>query len=220
MALQIRDPALPDPSKRRRKKGKPRPSGPAHAGKPRGQKPAARESEPRKRSSSDVNVRRIAGTDCFELVHPRCARQRAEDIEEVQKMLAAGEFEIATDELRWLLDGCSEFIAAHKLLGELAMLEEDVKLARGHFGYAYRIGRKALPAAGLRGTLPYELPANRDFYEAGKGLCWCLRELGKTEMAQEVVTDLLQLDPSDPLQLGELEAELKRTPPRDVREQG
>lgn len=125
-------------------------------------------------------------------------------------MIAAGEFEIAQDELRWLLDGCSEFIVAHKLLGELAVLDDDVKLARGHFGYAYNIGRKAIPKEGLRGTLPYELEANRDFYEAGKGLCWCLREMQKAPMALDVIADLLKLDPSDPLHLRDLQEELKR----------
>jgi len=125
-------------------------------------------------------------------------------------MLAAGEYEIAQDELRWLLDGCSEFIAAHKTLGEIALLEGDVKLARGHFGYAYKIGRKALPAEGLRGTLPYDLPANRDFYEASKGLCACLRDLARYELALETLADLLKLDPSDPLNLRELEGQVRQ----------
>lgn len=128
-------------------------------------------------------------------------------------MLAAGEFEIAQDELRWLLDGCSEFLAAHKLLGEMALLEGDFKLARGHFGYAYKIGRKALPKEGLRGTLPYDLPANHDFYEASKGLCACLRELGRHELALETIADLLKLDPSDPLNLRELEGQIRQCPP-------
>ncbi|MBX3415374.1 MAG: hypothetical protein KF708_22010 [Pirellulales bacterium] len=160
-----------------------------------------------------MNYRRLQNSDRFELVPPRCARQRRDDIEEVQKMLAAGEFEIAQDELRWLLDGCSEFIAAHKLLGEIALLEGDVKLARGHFGYAYKIGRKALPQEGLRGTLPYELAGNRDFYEASKGLCACLRELERYELALETIADLLKLDPSDPLNLRELEGQIRRQSP-------
>ncbi len=59
-------------------------------------------------------------------------------------MVAAGETEIARDELRWLLSECHDFLAAHKLLGDLALADNDVRLARGHFGYAYQIGLKAI----------------------------------------------------------------------------
>ena len=40
-------------------------------------------------------------------------------------MLAAGENEVARDELRWLLDGCPDFIAAHRMLGELALTKRS-----------------------------------------------------------------------------------------------
>jgi tetratricopeptide (TPR) repeat protein len=133
------------------------------------------------------------------LVHPRCAQERLDDLEEVRQMIDAGEVEIATDELRWLLNGCSDFVAAHRLLGELAMEQRDIKLARAHFGYAYDIGLSALPPAGLGGALPYRVPANQAFLEAAKGLAWCLRELGQDEQALAVVDQLLACDPSDPL---------------------
>jgi hypothetical protein len=144
-------------------------------------------------------VQRVPGREAWELVHPRCARVRAEDMEEVEAMLAAGETEVARDELRWLLQGCSDFIAAHRLLGELAMEENDLPLARAHFGYAYQIGLRALPARGLPGPLPYDLPANRAFLESAKGLAWCLRQLGEGKLAQLVAENLLRWDPSDPL---------------------
>ena len=54
-------------------------------------------------------------------------------------MMEAGEVDIAIDELRWLLSGCSDFIEAHRLLGELALAENDLPLARAHFGYAYSL---------------------------------------------------------------------------------
>jgi hypothetical protein len=135
------------------------------------------------------------------------------DLKEVQAMLDAGETEIAIDELRWLLDDCREFLAAHRMLGELALADGDLKLARGHFGVAFQLGIKA--AEGISrsegplgpratGPMPYSRPANRDFYESGKALVECLKQLGKTEMARDVIDRLLRLDPSDPLGLASL----------------
>jgi len=200
-----------------------KPSGPSrgillpgnHSGKPaspavlnlalRMKRPRAKRKRPHQskgqRPKWAVSVRRVPERDAWELIHPRCVRERAEDIEEVEAMLAAGEDEVARDELRWLLEGCHQFITAHRMLGEIALAENDVKLARGHFGFAYQIGLKAVPAGGLPGPLPYELPANRAFFEAGKGLAWCLRQLGEERAAIEVVETLLRLDPSDPLGL-------------------
>ncbi len=134
-------------------------------------------------------------------MQPRCALERREDLEEVQKMIAGGEAEIAREELQWLLGGCTDMIDAHKTLGELALAEEDLPLARGHFGYAYQIGIKALERAGAAGNAPYRLPANQAFFEAGKGLVYCLRELGKTALAAEAVERLVACDPTDPLGL-------------------
>ncbi len=114
-------------------------------------------------------------------------------------MIEGGEAEIARDELLWLLNGCSDCLLAHKMLGELALADQDLRLARGHFGYAFEIGSKALDRAGAKGSLPYRLPANQAFFEAGKGLAYCLRELGKVDLAADVVARLLACDPSDPL---------------------
>jgi hypothetical protein len=150
-------------------------------------------------SATEMRARKIAGEDAWELVHARCARDRADDLAEVQIMIAGGEVEIARDELRWLLDGCSDCLLAHKMLGELALAEGDIPLARGHFGYAFEIGRKALDSAGARGGAWYRLPANQAFFEAGKGLAYCLRELGKPALVAQVVTRLLECDPGDPL---------------------
>lgn len=114
-------------------------------------------------------------------------------------MVDLGETEIAVDELRWLLGGCSDFIAAHTRLGELAWAENDLALARGHFGQAYRAGEQAMRRAGSGGPLPFRLTANQDFHSAGKGLVACLVAVGKQEMAGQVVEQLLRLDPGDPL---------------------
>jgi hypothetical protein len=150
-------------------------------------------------AASSLRVRKLAGEDVWELVHPRCARDRELDLEEVRKMLQAGEVEVATDECRWLLSGCSDCLEAHRILGEIALESNDLPLARGHFGYAYRLGAKALETAGRPSPVPYRLPANQGFFESGKGLAWCLKRMEKLEMAEEVVAVLLRCDPTDPL---------------------
>ncbi|MGD9645039.1 MAG: hypothetical protein AB7U73_04955 [Pirellulales bacterium] len=175
--------------------------------------------------SSMVRVRQVPGTNSWELVHPPCARERAEDIEEVEAMIAAGELEIATDELRWLLGGCGEFVVGHRLLGEIALSEGDMPLARGHFGYAYELAVAALKRQKCDGPLPYSRPANQAFFEAAKGLAHCLHQLGHARRAREVLERMLALDPADPLGLREMlagldapplpgqAAELEQTPP-------
>jgi hypothetical protein len=158
-----------------------------------------KKSKPVKRSNLKLRVRQIPDETAWELLHPRCALDREEDIEEVQEMLQGDETEIAVDELRWLLAGCGDFIRAHRMLGELALAEGDVQLARGHFGHGYGAAVKVLKKAGMPTPLPYSRHANQDFFECGKGLLRCLRELGKEKMAAEVARFLLQCDPADPL---------------------
>ncbi len=115
-------------------------------------------------------------------------------------MIDAGEMDVARDELRWLLSGCSDCIDAHQLLGELALDQHnDLELARGHFGYAYQLGLRAWRRAGEPTPVPYSQPANRAFHESGRALAWCLEKLRNPAMADEVVATLTRLDPSDPL---------------------
>ncbi len=114
-------------------------------------------------------------------------------------MIEAGELEIAIDELRWLLGGCHELLAGHVLLGEIALLEGLVKLARGHFGYAYELGRAALAGCGRDVRLPYARSPNRPLLEAAKGLAGCLAELRHARLGREVARQLLAWDASDPL---------------------
>lgn len=135
------------------------------------------------------------------LVHPPGARERAEDLEEVREMIEGGEAEVAVDELRWLLGGCSEFIEAHALLGELALANGDYALARGHFGFAVQLGLKALERGKVTGSVPYSQPANQSFYEAGRGLVESLLGLQMMPKAIELVRKLVQFDTSDPLEL-------------------
>jgi hypothetical protein len=166
---------------------------------PAGGKARREQRPPQATKSGGLSVRKLPGEQGWEIVHPRCARERQDDLEEVEKMIAAGEHEIAVEELRWLLDGCHDCLAAHRLLGELALAEHDLPLARGHFGYAYRLVTQAMQQAKAKGPLPYSAAANQGFFEAAKGLVWCLKELGKVAMARDVVAQLLAFDPADPL---------------------
>jgi len=155
------------------------------------------------RHAAAINVRRRPDAT-WELVHPRCVIEREADLREAEAMIAAGEHEIARDELRWLLEGCSDNIAAHELLGELALEEENIPLARGHFGYAYQLGMKAIRAAGSPQPFSLEWAANQAFFSAGKGLVHCLLKLDKRDVVTEVVEFLLQCAPGDPLHLRRL----------------
>jgi hypothetical protein len=164
----------------------------------------------KKRSSSGLSVRRTTDGRSWVLVHPRCVRDRAEDLDEVRLMIEAGEHDVAVDELRWLLTGCAEFIAAHALLGELAVARhDDLSLARGHFGAGYQLGLQTLRRAKMPKPLLYSQPANRPFFEAGRGLVWTLEKMGRREMSDEIVQTLVQLDPSDPLHVKALVDELR-----------
>ncbi len=168
--------------------------------KSRGGKAARRrESGPPAGGGTTIRARKRPDEEAWELVHPRCARDREEDLEEVRKMIDAGEIEVAMDECRWLLSGCVDCLEAHRILGEIALGENDLPLARGHFGYAFRLGEKALEQARHPAPLPHRLKANQSFLESAKGLAWCLKELDKREMAAEVVEVMLRCDPADPL---------------------
>jgi len=140
----------------------------------------------------------------WELVHPRCARRRRDDMAEVEAMVEAGETDIARDELVWLLSECPDFLDAHVQLGLIALEEEDAKLARGHFGRAYELCLRALEAAGNPQPLPYALPGNRPLHEAAKGLVHCLLDMGRRKVALDVCRRIAPLDPSDPLAIQRL----------------
>jgi hypothetical protein len=134
--------------------------------------------------------------------HPREVRECAEDLEEVREMIVEGETDVAVDELRWLLEMCHEMLAAHFLLGKIAVEHDsDIPLGRGHFGAGYQLGLQAWRRAGEPTPVAALHPANRVFFDCGRGLVWCLHNLGLTPLAVEVVEQLLKLDPTDPLAL-------------------
>lgn len=142
-----------------------------------------------------LQLRRLDGKR-FAFQPPVCACDRKEDLDEVHEMIAAGELEIARDELLYLVGDCRAFLEAHNLLGELALEEEDLSLAKGHFGFAYEIGLDSLPA-GFRGILPADRDYNRAFFLAGRGLARCLIARGQRQDGREVLQQLARFDPRE-----------------------
>lgn len=142
-----------------------------------------------------LSLRRL-DANRFALLEPFTAIDRQEDIDEVRKMIAGGELEIARDELLYLVSDCRGFLEAHNLLGELALEEEDLSLAQGHFGFAYEIGISSLPP-GFKGRLPANKEYNNAFFLAGRGVARCLIARGQQEKGREVLEQLARLDPQE-----------------------
>lgn len=168
-------------------------SGQPHSssGKPPRQSPGPRPKRPASRGL--LRLKRL-DANRFALQAPVCALERAEDLEEVHEMIAEDELEIARDELLYLVADCRAFLAAHNLLGELALREEDVSLARGHYGFAYEVGLDSLPP-GFRGILPTQRDYNGEFFLAGRGLARCLIARGQRSEGRSVLQNLQKLDP-------------------------
>lgn len=137
------------------------------------------------------------GKGQFVFVPPDVVEERLVDLDEVRQMMAGDELEIARDELLYLVSDCRAFLDAHNLLAELALEENDIKLARGHFGFAYEIGLESLPT-GFNGRLPAKQGYNPQFHHAGRGLARCLIALGQPADGREVLLKLLQFDPQEP----------------------
>ena len=158
---------------------------------------------PKRRSNKNsLSLERAQSGNAWVFSHPREVRECAEDLDEVREMIAAGETDVAVDELRWLLGMCHEMLAAHFLLGKIAVeANSDTALGRGHFGAGYQLGLQAWRRAGEPTPVAASHPANRVFFDCGRGLVWCLHQLQLNDMAIEVVEQLLVLDPNDPLAL-------------------
>jgi hypothetical protein len=146
------------------------------------QRPADR---PRHGKPSPIKLSQVE-PGVFELVHPPCIDEVDLDYQEAMEMWKAGEPEEARDALRFALEGCSDNIWIHAALGELALKEyRDPRLAMGHFGYAFELVHRALPAD-FAGKIPREVPANRPFYDALQGLIACLRAVGESREADRL----------------------------------
>jgi hypothetical protein len=171
---------------------KPRPDQPAP-----NRRPGARSKPPDnlRRDGELLSLQKFGG-DRFAFVSPVCAVDRREDIAEVREIIAGEEFDIARDELLYLVSDCRGFLEAHNLLGELALEDNDVKLAKGHFGFGYETGLGLLPPGGII-QLPANLGDNRHFFAAGRGLARCLIALSKRSDGREVLQKLARYDPHE-----------------------
>ena len=157
-------------------------------------------SQPARGRRTDLQVVSVGG-GAWKLRYPPCVAERADDIAEVESMIEVGELDAAVDELRWLLEGCSDLLAAHQLLGTVALEEGDFALGRGHFGIVYDLVRESLPH-NFSGTLPYSIEENQVIHESGRGLAHCLRKLEQNDLARSIVEQLLKWDSSDPVKVG------------------
>lgn len=160
------------------------------------------DSQRRTGQSQGISVRHIQ-CDVYELVYPRKARLLRDDIEEVYDMIAHEEWDLAVDELLWLLRECRELLEAHQLLGRIALFQNKLDLARAHLGHAYELGLNAT-GKDFRGRLPFTQAANRPLLQATRDLVECLIRLNERDLATSVAQQLLQWDPSDPLHVRDL----------------
>jgi hypothetical protein len=129
---------------------------------------------------------REAGGGTFELVHPACVLEREDDYEEALEAWQAGEPDEAREMLRYALEGCGDNLWVHVALGRLALeVDRDPTLARGHFGYAFALARRALPP-GFAGRLPMDRPANRPVFGAIDGLIACAEAQGRRDEVEEL----------------------------------
>jgi hypothetical protein len=130
------------------------------------------------RPSGPIRLAQIGGNR-FELIHPACVRETELDYEEGLEIWRAGDPEGARDALRYALGACRDNMWVHVGLGRIALEEfRDPSLARGHFGYAVDLGRRALPPQ-FAGLLPADRPTNRPFHDALDGLIRSLEALGR-----------------------------------------
>jgi hypothetical protein len=135
------------------------------------------------RGRGSIGLARLEDGD-FELVHPHKVDELEPDYEESIELWKAGDPESARDALRYTLAACHDNMWVHVALGQIALGEfRDPALARGHFGYAFELGQRALPA-GFRGRLARERRRNRPFYDAIEGLIQCFVALGRPQECQ------------------------------------
>jgi hypothetical protein len=161
---------------------------------------------PQKPRGDKYRLRRMGKSDCYEFELPRSVMDRKDDMDDVREMVKHNEIDIAIDELRWLLSDCHEMMEAHALLGILASefddpTPDDVELAIAHLECALDIGRAALNNRRLQAPLLYDRPTNLPFFQAGLAMIQLLRSQGDKQAADQLLQELIRLDPKLPLPL-------------------
>ncbi len=185
----------PDYKKSRRKSGASGPGNQSSAPKSGGSPGKSGKGKPTRRPAGALELKALGGNR-YVFVAPECAVDRDLDLAEAIEMRAGGEFEIARDELLYLVADCRGFIEAYLQLAELALEDEDISLAKGHFGFAYEQGLETLPL-NFRGQLPCTEGYNPHFFAAGRGLARCLIARQEPQKAREVLEQLIRFDPSE-----------------------
>jgi hypothetical protein len=146
---------------------------------PKGGRTAGSPRRGRRRPTGPIRLAPI-GANRFELIHPACVHETELDYEEGLEIWKAGDPEGARDALRYALGACRDNMWIHVALGRIALEEfRDPALARGHFAYAFELGRRALPAQ-FAGFLPADRTSNRPFHDALEGLIRTLEALGSS----------------------------------------
>jgi hypothetical protein len=147
---------------------------------PRRPRPRRRRRSEHGRGGTSIGLAQL-DNGIFELVHPPKVRERQLDFQEGMELWKAGDPEAARDALRYALSDCHDNLWVHVALGQIALREHrNSALARGHFGYAVELARKAIPRD-FSGRLPRDSPNNVPFYEALEGLMQCETALGRTD---------------------------------------
>jgi hypothetical protein len=167
------DNASDEPRGRRPPAGRP---GRSQRGKSRSKAGPPRRGGPR--PTGPIRLASLGGNR-FELSHPPCVHETELDYEEGLEIWKAGDPEAARDALRYALGACRDNMWIHVALGRIALEEfRDPALARGHFGYAVELGRRALTPQ-FAGLLPPDRPGNRPFHDALEGMIRSLQALGR-----------------------------------------
>lgn len=162
--------------------GTPRPGKPTPGS--TGKRPGSLGPKPARRTGG-LGLKRVGGNE-FELTHPRCVPEMELDYIEGVELRREGDPEGARDALRYALQGCGDNLWVHVALGWVALEDfRDPTLARGHFGYGFELGRRAIPAD-FSGRLPLQRPSNRPFYDAIDGLIACYTALDQADKAAEL----------------------------------
>jgi hypothetical protein len=175
---------MPEGSERDKARGRDQPTRHGAKGKAKGPR-GERVAKGRGPKKGGLALQRIDANE-FALVHPKCIHEMELDFAEGVALRREGDLEAARDALRFALQGCGDNMWVHVELGRIALEDfNDPTLARGHFGYAFELAKRAIPP-GFSGRIPRRHPMNEPLYSAVEGLVACYEQLGKRALVDEL----------------------------------
>jgi tetratricopeptide (TPR) repeat protein len=127
----------------------------------------------------------------------------------------AGRRQRAQPMLQRLVRADGRCLEARALVGYMAFRNAG-SVAWTSYEQAVLIGRRAL-GEGFDGLLPWDFEGNRAFLRSLYGLALCLWRDKRFEEAEEVLRELQDLDPADPLRAGDVLALVSRDVPYEPR---